>query len=137
MEQKASNFERVNKHYETSEQLKQELKAELHRLKEDYKGGIPSEIIHSTSSDTKYKARRAWFQILVSAIGGLIRNFVVMKKYKTGEPLISQGLFDELNAYIKKMTGDESEFTNILLTRQSDIDEADAMIEKILAELEK
>jgi len=36
----------------------------LESLKKDWKDGVPEETIHSTSPDSKFKVRKAYFQII-------------------------------------------------------------------------
>ena len=102
----------------------------LRRLKTDWKDGIPDEIKHSTSPDSGWKVQGAWFQV----VGGEMAH--IIRRQHGGEVLISQELFDEISSYHDLLTGDECPVKQGL-TRQEDIDKAEAMIDKLLAELEK
>ena len=111
--------------------IKQNIIKELHRLKTDYQDGIPDEIKHSVSKDSGWKVQRGvWFQNVEGALSNILR-----KSYG-GEISISKILFDEILAYHKKLTSNDNPLKH-RLTIQEDIDEAEAMIDKAIAELEK
>ena len=113
------------------ESPKQELIAGLRRLKTDYKDGIPDEIKHSVSKDSGWKVQRGvWFQVVAGRLAEIIR-----RQYG-GEALLSKELSEELLAYWKSLTSPDHPLKQ-RITQQSDIDEAEAMIDKVIAELEK
>ena len=115
----------------SQENPKQELITGLRRLKTDYQDGIPDEIKHSVSKDSGWKVQRGvWFQVVAGRISDIVRRQL------GGEDLISKELFDEALAYFRKLTSDDNPLKH-RLTQQSDIDEAEAMIDKLIAELEK
>mgnify|MGYP001612378403 CR=1 FL=1 len=115
----------------SQENPKQELIAGLRRLKTDYKDGIPDEIKHSTSKDSGLKVQRGvWFQAVANKLGAILR-----RQY-SDEALLSKELSDELLAYWRALTSPDHPLKQ-RLTQQSDIDEAEAMIDKVIAELEK
>lgn len=115
----------------SQENPKAEIIAGLRRLKTDYRDGIPDEIKHSVSKDSGWKVQRGvWFQV----VAGRISN-IIMRQW-SGENLISRELFDEAFAYFRKLTSYDNPLKH-RLTQQSDIDEAEAMIDKLIAELEK
>lgn len=112
---------------------KQKIASELRRLKTEWRGEIPNKIIHSIPTeeypDTKFKVRKAWFQVVGSVLADIIRSSY------GGEALISQGLLNEVIAYHKTLTT-PSEFHQ-RPTTQEDIDKAEAIMDKVIAELEK
>ena len=113
------------------ENPKQDLIAGLRRLKTDYKDGIPDEIKHSTSKDSGWKVQQGvWFQ----AVSGELSK--ILRRQYGGETLLSDELRDELLVYYKNLTSPDHPLKS-RLTEQSDIDEAEAMIDKLIAELEK
>lgn len=119
------------------ESPKQKLIAELRRLKTEWRGGIPDETIHSTLigdqkekyPDTKFKVRKAWFHVVGSVLTRIIRSSY------DGKALISQSLLNEVIAYHRTLTT-PSEFHQ-QPTTQEDIDKAEAIMDKVIAELEK
>ncbi len=115
----------------SQENPKTDLIAGLRRLKTDYKDGIPDEIKHSVSKDSGWKVQQGvWFQPVASTMAQIIRM------QWGGETLLSQELFDEMADYHRKLTSDDNPM-KYRRTEQSDIDEAEAMINKLIAELEK
>jgi hypothetical protein len=111
--------------------IKQEITEGLRRLKTDYKDGIPDEIKHSVSKDTGWKVQRGvWFQVVSGRLIDIVR------KSLAGEVSIPKELFDEILAYHKKLTSDDNPLKH-RLTTQEDIDEAEIVIDKAIAELEK
>jgi hypothetical protein len=115
----------------SQETPKQTLVTVLRRLKADYKDGIPDEIKHSVSKDSGWKVQRGvWFQAVSDTLSEILR-----RQYND-EALIPKDLCDELLTYYRKLTSDDNPLKH-RLTVQSDIDEAEAMIDKLIAELEK
>lgn len=115
----------------SQENPKQNLIAGLRRLKTDYKDGIPNEIKHSVSKDSGWKVQRGvWFQ----AVAGRLSD--ILRMQYGGEALISRELFDEVLSYYRKLVSDDNPLKH-RLTVQTDIDEAEAIIDKLIAELEK
>jgi hypothetical protein len=113
------------------ESPKQELIAGLRRLKTDYKDSIPTEIKHSSSPDGKWKVQRGvWFQAVS------IEFCKVIERQLGGETLIPKELFDRLLTYWHNLTSADNPLKH-RLTQQSDIDEAEAMIDEVIEELEK
>ena len=58
------------------EDKKLEILKNLRSIKEDYKSGIPNEIKHSTDEDPKWKVRKAWFQVVVFCLAGILKMYV-------------------------------------------------------------
>ncbi|EKD33348.1 MAG: hypothetical protein ACD_76C00044G0015 [uncultured bacterium] len=115
----------------SQENQKQELIEGLSRLKTDYKDGIPDEIKHSVSKDSGWKVQRGvWFQAVALRLSDILR-----RQYG-GEAIIPKGLFDEVLVYYRKLVNDDNPLKQ-RLTVQSDIDEAEAIIDKLITELEK
>lgn len=61
--------------------------AKLKELRHDWKDEIPTKIIHSTSPDILYKARKAWFQLVITELQNGLRNEILeqdvyLKKHK-------------------------------------------------------
>ena len=112
------------------ENPKIELIRNLRHLKNDYKNGIPNEIKHSTSEDSDWKVRKGWFHGVVSLFDELLYQ-VGIKNIS-----ISEDFFKELFEWTEKLTSEDNPFKN-RLTKQSDIDETERMINKVIIELEK
>lgn len=118
--------------YPKPKETKQTILEELYDLRENYHNEIPEEIIHSTMGrrdnqypDKNYKARKAWFCILEILLVRLIKNW-------GGLP---QSLLEETKAYRRSLFS--SEFHQKERVTREDIEKADTMINKIIAELEK
>ena len=112
---------------------KQKIASELRRLKTECRGEIPDEIIHSIPTknypDTKFKVRKAWFQVVSSVLANIIRSSY------SDEALVSQDLLNEVIAYHKALTTPSAFHQQP--TTQEDIDKAEAIMGKVIAELEK
>lgn len=109
--------------------IKRELVTELKKLKTNYKDGIPKKIINSTSPDSGYKVQKFWFQDVVGRLNNVIR-----KQFEI--PTITLELIEEITNYTEKISNPKNGFTE-KLTTQEDIDEAEAMIDKVVSFLEK
>lgn len=114
----------------SEELIKQEIVEGLRRLKTVYKNGIPEEVKNSMSKDTGWKVQRGWFQ----PVAGKLANIIL--KSRSGEVSISKELLDKISAYNEKLTSDDNPL-KYRLTLQEDIDEAEGMIDEVIAELEK
>ncbi len=103
------------------ENPRQEFLSDLKHLRDNYKGGFPDEIKSSTSPDSQWKVRKAWFAS-VKILFYRIRNKFTLPTELT----------DEIVGFEKRKIGDENN-----LTTQEDMDVADQIIGKVIMELEK
>lgn len=112
---------------------KQKIASELRRLKTEWRSEIPDEIIHSIPTqkypDTKFKVTKAWFQVVGSVLANIIRSSY------SGEALVSQDLLNEVIAYRRTLTTFSAFHQRP--TTQEDINKAEAIMDKVIAELEK
>ena len=110
----------------SKEIINQQMITDLKHLRDDYSEDIPDEILHSPmeSPPPKYKVRKAWFTVLVAMLDNLFRDNLI----------INVELNQKIQRYKKSVVN--FEFTNRLTTR-NDIDEANSLINEIIAELEK
>lgn len=107
--------------------MKDGLVKKILHLKNDYKDGIPVEIKHSTSEDSGWKVQQGvWFQNVASLISEYLINFVIEDDVRRG---------NEIFEYWKRLTSPHNSMKGNL-TKQSDIDEAEAILDKILKELQ-
>lgn len=95
-------------------------------LKQDWKNGVPNDVLHSTSPDAKYKVRKAWFDLVVGVLDD------VQSATFDGLLKISSTLIDEIEEYEASITTDE--FSSRLTTAE-DIKQAEAIIDKVAVEL--
>jgi hypothetical protein len=111
------------------EALKQEIVGGLRAAMTGWKNGIPKEVLYSTSPNSKYKVRKAWFALVAGNLADIIRNVL------NEELQIPEELCAEVFAYHEALVND-TEFKD-RLTTQEDIDKAEVIINKILVEFEK
>lgn len=116
---------------------KEEIVSDLRHLKTDWRDDIPDDIIHSSLTgtqvdihpDTKFKVRKAWFHILGDILRKVIKSSFINKNY------ISEKLKIEVITYYKELTK-ASEFHRRRTTRE-DINRAEAIMDKVIKELEE
>ncbi len=115
-----------NENVESKKEKIQKMIAKLSHLKNDFSEDIPKEIIHSTSKNAgTYKVRKVWFTMLT-----LLLNDIMYREHL----LNNEKLTKKIKDYKQKVTN--SQFNTRLTTRE-DINEANTLIDEVVAELEK
>lgn len=100
---------------------RQKLLQELLRLRDEYSGEIPDRIVSSTD-DQGYKVRKGWFSLVTGNL-----------ELGMEQGLVSQKLVEKAEQFADKYCmGDFA----ARLTTKEDIDEADALLNEVIEELE-
>jgi hypothetical protein len=118
--------EKIISDIENLPELRRQAIEDLLILRDDYKNEIPREILHSTSSDNKYKVRKSWFQGLVAVAENRLMKGLIR------EP----NLVKDIDAFIVRYTSPDWAHPAVLTTKE-DIEKADNLIDKILENLMK
>lgn len=110
----------------STEVIKQQVIANLKHIRDDYSEDIPNETLHSVTGESppKYKVRKAWFTDLVGVLDDLFRDNLIR----------DTELSQKIQRYKKSVVN--FEFSDRPTTSE-DIDEANSLINEIIAELEK
>ena len=105
---------------------KEYLIQKLKHFRDDFQDKIPPEVIHSSSPDNKFKARRGWFQMVAGHLSysledGHIKDLALKEKVDGFLKWCVEGEF-------KKGGGER-------LTSQEDIEKANEVINSVLNSL--
>ena len=92
----------------------------LKALRFDYEDEIPFKVIHSTDENRNFKARKSWFAGAVADVENAVRERLI--KTDKGKRATKQ--------FLERFTSEE--FTKQRLTEESDIEEANRLIDIII-----
>ena len=105
---------------------KEYLIQKLEHLRDDFRDEIPSEVVHSSSPDNKFKARRGWFNLVAGHLSYSLEDGHIK----------DPALKEKVEGFLKWcLEGEFKEGGEERMTTQEDIEKANEVISSVLGSL--